>query len=90
MNTKKKLEAEAIAKYRAGAARRRAQKNLEKALSATAASALVGINYAAGIVTIKKPANAKPVSNMGGATKVFGRSSFAIPEIGHYAKRWTR
>lgn len=90
MNTKKKLEAEAVANYRAGAERRRGQRNLEKVISATSQNALVGINYEGGVVTIKKPANAKPVSSLGGATKVFGRSSFAIPELGHYAKRSTR
>lgn len=90
MNTKKKLEVEAVAAYRAGAARRRGQKNLEKVLSATVPNAAVGINYTAGVVTIKKPANAKPVSSLGGATKVFGRSSFYIPELVHFAKRSTR
>lgn len=90
MNTKKKLETEAVATYRAGAARRRGQRNLEKVISAAAPSALTGINSQAGVVTVKKPANARPVSSLGGATKVFGRSSFAIPELGHYAKRSTR
>ena len=90
MNTKKKLEAEAVAIFRATAERRRAQKNLEKVLSATAQRAMLGVNYKAGVVTIKKPTNAKPVSSLGGATKVFGRSSFAIPELGRYAKRLTR
>jgi hypothetical protein len=90
MTTKKKLEADAVAAYRAGAERRRAQRNLEKVIGVTAQSAVVGANYKVGVVTIKKPANAKPVSSLGGATKVFGRSSFAIPELGHYAKRSTR
>lgn len=90
MNTKKKVEAELIAMYRAGAARRREQRNLEKVITATSQGAAVDINYAAGIVTIKRPANARPISSLGGATKVFGRSSFAIPELRLYAKRSTR
>lgn len=90
MNTKKKLEADAIATYRAGAARRRGKRNLEKVISASTQGAVPGINYTAGVVTIKKPANARPVSSLGGATKVFGRSSFAVPELSHYAKRSTR
>jgi hypothetical protein len=90
MSTKKKLEADAIATYRAGAARRRGKRNLEKVISASAQGDVPGINYTAGVVTIKKPANARPVSSLGGATKVFGRSSFAIPELGRYAKRSAR
>lgn len=90
MNTKKMLEADAIAAYRAGAARRRGQRNLEKVISATAPTTQAGINYKGGAVTVKKPANARPVSSLGGPTKVFGRSSFAIPELGHYVKRLTR
>jgi hypothetical protein len=90
MNTKKTLEADAIAAYRAGAARRRGQRNLEKVISATAPTAQAGINYKAGVVTVKKPVNARPVSSLGGPTKVFGQSSFVIPELGHYAKRPAR
>jgi len=91
MNTKKqKIEAELIAMYRAGAARRREQRNLEKVITATSRDASVGIDYTAGIVTIKRPANAKPIASLGGATKVFGRSSFAIPELRLYAKRSPR
>lgn len=91
MNTKKKkIEAELIAMYRASAARRREQRNLEKVITATSQGPAADINYAAGIVTIKRPANARSVSSLGGATKVFGRSSFAIPELRLYAKRATR
>ena len=90
MDTKKKLETDAVAIFRAAAERRRGQRNLQKVISATAQSAVVGVSYKPHVVTIKKPANAKPVSSLGGATKVFGRSSFAIPELGHYAKRSTR
>lgn len=90
MKTKKKLEADAVAIFRATAEHRRGQRNLEKVINATASSTLVGVNYKAGVVAIKKPASAEPVSSLGGATKVFGRSSFAIPELNHYAKRSRR
>jgi hypothetical protein len=90
MNTKKKLEADAIATYRAGAARRRENRNLDKVVSAAALGAVTAIKYTASVVTVRKPANARSVSSLGGATKVFGRSSFAIPELGRYAKRSPR
>jgi hypothetical protein len=43
MNTKKKLEADAIATYRAGAARRRENRNLDKVVSAAALGAVTAI-----------------------------------------------
>jgi len=90
MKSKKKLEADAVVIFRAAAERRRGQRNLEKVINATAPSTVVGVNYKAGVAAIKKPAGAEPVSSLGGATKVFGRSSFAIPELSHYAKRSRR
>ena len=90
MTTKKSLEADAVAAFRAGAERRRAQKNLQRVLAQSLSESDVRVNYEAGPLTIRKPVNAKPVSSLGGATKVFGRSSISIPEMTRFVKRSTR
>ncbi|WP_136223475.1 hypothetical protein [Massilia sp. Mn16-1_5] len=90
METKKSLEAAAIEAYRANSKRRRAQRKAENELGVTAAYPGSSAAEKGGVLALQKPNNAKSVSSLGGATKVFGASRFSIPEFGRYAKRSTR
>lgn len=87
MNTKKSLEEAAVEAYRAGTQQRRARQHVKNELvKKTAASVRPNVTDNDGVVTVQKPADAKSVSSLGGATKVFGTSRFSIPESRHYAK----
>lgn len=90
MNTKKSLEAAAVAAYRAGTEQRRARTNAKNNLALTQAYAEQNFTGNGGVATVQKPTNAKSVSSLGGPTKVFGTSRFSIPEFRRYAKRSMR
>ncbi|MGG7607791.1 hypothetical protein [Massilia sp. BKSP1R2A-1] len=87
MNTKKLLEEAAVEAYRAGTQQRRARQHVKNELDKISASVRPNVTDNGGVVTVQKPADAKPVSSLGGATKVFGTSRISIPESRHYAKR---
>lgn len=89
MTTKKMLDEAAIAKYRTASARRRARRNLETVLSAARSIGALGTTQSDGVVTVRKPVNAKPVSSLGGPTKVFGPSRISVPELRRFTKRST-
>ncbi|MCW2858283.1 MAG: hypothetical protein JWR52_3898 [Marmoricola sp.] len=77
MSTRTKTDAQLIAAYRRGAARRRAKSALNN-LPGTVDEAVTDI---AGIATVKKAQGAVSVSELGGPTEVFGRSKISIPEF---------
>lgn len=77
MTTKTTTDAQLIASFRSGAARRRAKSVLNSPPSGN----VEGITNIAGVVMVKKAQGAKPVSELGGPTKVFGRSKISIPEF---------
>ena len=90
-NMKKSNEAAAVAAYRVRTERRRLAKiNARSTLAVPPTGVNADSNKETGVVTVQKPADAKPVATLGGATKVFGKSSFAIPEFRIYAKRSVR
>lgn len=69
-------DAELIANYRAGAAKRRA----ESKLLHIAEPLPTGVQIKDGVVTVTLAPDAKPVSELGGETRVFGRSQLSNPE----------
>lgn len=71
-----------IAAYRDAGARRRAT----SVLNSQPSGQPEGVKTVGGVVTVTQAPNAKPISALGGRTKVFGRSKFSIPEL----KRSTR
>jgi hypothetical protein len=77
MSIQTKTDAQLIAAYRRGAARRRAESVLNN-LPVVVDKAVTNI---AGIATVKKAQGAVSVSELGGPTKAFGRSKISIPEF---------
>lgn len=77
MNGKTTKHSTVIAAYRAAAARRRAT----SVLNSLPSGMPEGVKSVGGVVTVTQASNAKPVSALGGRTKVLGRSKFSIPEL---------
>lgn len=80
MTAETKTDLQRIAAFRRGAAMRPAN----SVLNSPSSGVVPGVTNIAGVVTVKKAQGATPVSELGGATKVFGRSKISIP------KPWTR
>jgi hypothetical protein len=76
MNKKPTSETERIHAYRRRAADRRAN----SILNATTNVSQPGITEADGVVKISFATTVRPISTLGGATQVFGRSRIWIPE----------
>lgn len=87
MKTNKSLEKAAVEAYRAGAKSLRARSQVNNKLPETTASVDPNVTTGGGVITVRKPADAKSVSSLGGATKALGTSAFSIPEFKRYAKR---
>lgn len=77
MKTTTKTDAQLIATFRTAAARRRSK----SVLNSQPSGAVEGVSNSAGVVTVTSPLGGKPVSELGGPTKVFGRSRISIPEF---------
>ncbi len=75
MSDKKAIEAEQIAAYLRNAEEWRAQNTLN-----TLPILDDGVTLENGVITVRIPAHAKPISELGGSTKVFGPSRIWIPE----------
>lgn len=90
MKTNKSLEKAAVEAYRAGAKSRRANTQVNNKLSKMPGPVDPNITRDGGVITVRKPANAKSASSLGGATKALGTSAFSIPEFKRYAKRSPR
>jgi hypothetical protein len=82
MNGKTTKHSTVIAAYRAAAAGRR----LTSILNSMPSGLPDGVRTVGGVVAVTQAGNAKPVSALGGRTKVLRRSKFSIPEL----KRWSR
>ena len=74
--TPAKTVAQLIAEYRARAPARRTASVLNNPLLVDECGASHD-----GVVTVKNEPEAKPISELGGATKVLGRSIIRIPEM---------
>ena len=77
MSDKNTVRSKLIADLRSRAAARRA----DSALSTTVAVLSEGIRRKGGVVTVELSRNAEPITELGGATKVFGASRISIPEF---------
>jgi hypothetical protein len=77
MNGKTTKHSTVIAAYRAAAAGRRST----SVLNSMPSGMPEGVKAVGGVVTVTQAGNAKPVSALGGRTKVLGRSKFSIPEL---------
>jgi hypothetical protein len=76
MISKRVEEIEQISAYLSRAAERRAKSKLHTSMHESAP----GVVAVGGTVSVTLAPNAKSISLMGGATKVFGQSKFSIPE----------
>lgn len=86
MNTKKSSDTAAVAAYRAGAEQRRARTRARGMLVVASEDLESSVTNGEEIVTLRLPADAKPVRSLGGPTKAFGTSRFSIPEFKRYKK----
>lgn len=75
MSDEKAIEAEQIATYLRNAEEWRAQNALN-----TLPILDDGVTLENGVFKVQIPAHAKPISELGGPTKVFGPSHISIPE----------
>lgn len=76
MTSKRVGEIEQISAYLSRAAERRAKSKLQTSMHESAP----GVVVVDGTVSVTLAPNVKPISRMGGATKVFGQSKISIPE----------
>ncbi|MET0267009.1 MAG: hypothetical protein ABW202_15505 [Duganella sp.] len=76
MNNKKANESSLISQYKAEAAARRKVR-----INNGAASGPLAVKAKDGVFTVRFGENAKPLSALGGVTKVLGRSRIDIPEF---------
>ena len=77
MSDKKITRSKLLAEFRSRAAARRASSPLSTPLEVLSA----GITRKGGVVTVTLASSAKPLSTVGGASKVFGPSKISIPEF---------
>jgi hypothetical protein len=77
MNKKPPTEAAKIAEYRLHAAARRARSRLQSNSGAPEP----GVTIVEGVVTVTQVVDSIPLSRLGGATIVLGRSIICIPEL---------
>lgn len=77
MKTAKPIGSKVISDYR----RRAAARRLASDLANTALPDVAGVTSEGGIVTVRIGRDAKPVSELGGPSKVFGPSKIWIPEF---------
>lgn len=76
MTSKRVGENEQISAYLSKAVERPAKSKLNTSMHESAS----GVDVVGGTVSVTLAHNAKSISLMGGATKVFGQSKFSIPE----------
>lgn len=76
MSNAKTTQSEVIAAYKRGTAMRRSKSRLNQ----TSSEKNAGVSVLSSVVTVSKASNTKPVSELGGPTKVFGHSKIWIPE----------
>jgi hypothetical protein len=82
MSDKHTGDASLIVKYKAEAVARRAQRKARDV-----AETPLAVQAVAGVVTVSFTRGAKPISELGGATKVLGQSRISIPEFKPSLKR---
>lgn len=83
MTTKTEKEAAQISSYRLHAAHRRAK----SALQSHSYEEASGVKVLEGVVSVRYTINVIPVSQLGGPTRVFGRSKIWIPEYLSFRRR---
>lgn len=76
MNDKKAIDEALVAKYKADAIARR-----KLGRTSAAMKTLLTVKAKNGVFTVRFGPDAKPVSALGGVTKVLGRSRIDIPEF---------
>lgn len=77
MTDKKMSDAEMIAEYRTASIGRRGQSRPTRSATET----LLTVKAEKGVFTVRFVPDAKPIAELGGATKVFGVSQISIPEF---------
>ena len=90
MSSKKPFDAAAAVAYRASTEQRRARRHKNNDLAKMSAHVEPSHPESNGVLTVRKLPNTKSVSSLGGPTKAFGVSKFAIPEFRRIAKRSPR